>query len=63
MAQSDISLAAVCPNDCSGHGICQTLKRFADDGGVTYSTAWDAEKHMGCKCDGGYRGPDCSLSA
>ncbi|RLN94466.1 hypothetical protein BBJ28_00005384 [Nothophytophthora sp. Chile5] len=23
--------------------------------------AWDAIKHMGCYCDQGYRGPDCSL--
>eukprot|EP01029_Cantina_marsupialis_P022530 TRINITY_DN54_c0_g1_i2.p1 TRINITY_DN54_c0_g1~~TRINITY_DN54_c0_g1_i2.p1 ORF type:complete len:352 (+),score=115.43 TRINITY_DN54_c0_g1_i2:52-1107(+) len=48
-----------CPNSCSGHGICQTQKRFSSD---NYSTAYDAEKQMGCLCDAGFRGPDCSLS-
>lgn len=48
-----------CPNDCSGHGYCQTESRFAVDGGYTYS-GWDAEKSVGCKCDAGYRGADCS---
>jgi len=28
---------------------------------VTYATAWDSELHYGCKCDVGFRGPDCSL--
>lgn len=51
----------VCPNDCNGHGICQDLRRFADDASATYNEAWDANAHMGCLCDGGYRGPDCSL--
>eukprot|EP01029_Cantina_marsupialis_P022529 TRINITY_DN54_c0_g1_i1.p1 TRINITY_DN54_c0_g1~~TRINITY_DN54_c0_g1_i1.p1 ORF type:complete len:399 (+),score=115.39 TRINITY_DN54_c0_g1_i1:118-1314(+) len=47
-----------CPNSCSGHGICQTQKRFSSD---NYATAYDAEKQMGCLCDAGFRGPDCSL--
>jgi len=50
----------VCPNECSGHGVCQDLKHFASDSSQTYASAWDATKHMGCLCDGGYRGPDCS---
>lgn len=50
----------LCPNDCSGHGVCQSESRFAVDAGVTY-TGWDAEKSMGCRCDGGFRGNDCSL--
>jgi len=50
-----------CPNDCSGKGVCMTMKALANNFGATYSTPWDAEKHMGCKCDIGYRGPDCSL--
>jgi hypothetical protein len=28
---------------------------------MEYSAAWDASKQYGCKCDLGYRGPDCSL--
>lgn len=58
-----------CPNQCSNHGICQTLTRFIDDGGVTTvkypaagqdGSAYDGEKMMSCLCDSGYRGPDCS---
>ena len=62
---------SVCPNSCSGHGTCQTMKQFYVDhaefisevgtGEVEYDTAWDATKLMGCKCESGYRGPDCSL--
>jgi hypothetical protein len=26
-----------------------------------YDSAWDAEYNYGCKCDDGFRGPDCSL--
>ena len=50
----------VCPNDCSGRGVCLTQKALAIEGGTTYSAPWDAEKQVGCKCDIGYRGPDCS---
>jgi len=28
---------------------------------ITYDKAWDSNLHYGCKCDFGYRGPDCSL--
>lgn len=51
----------VCPSDCSGHGVCQDLRRFAADAGQTYDAAYDANKQMGCLCDNGYRGPDCSM--
>eukprot|EP00804_Cyclotella_cryptica_P006623 CCRYP_008582-RB/>CCRYP_008582-RB protein AED:0.32 eAED:0.32 QI:1342/1/1/1/1/1/2/119/210 len=50
----------MCPNDCSGRGVCLTQKVLASTHGATYDTPWDAEKHLGCKCDPGYRGPDCS---
>ncbi|RLN83192.1 hypothetical protein BBJ28_00026497 [Nothophytophthora sp. Chile5] len=65
-----------CPNNCNGRGICLTLKAIvAESPGkldtpvtipATYTPpgeydAWDAIKHMGCYCDQGYRGPDCSL--
>ncbi|CAM9484610.1 unnamed protein product [Ectocarpus sp. 6 AP-2014] len=51
----------ICPNDCSGNGFCFTEKQLAADAGGTYNTPWDAEKQVGCKCDAGFRGPDCSL--
>ena len=64
-------------NDCNGHGTCQSLQRFAADivgpAGTTtatlsetenaqYSSAWDASVNYGCKCDNGFRGPDCSMT-
>jgi len=54
---------SVCPNDCSGNGICLAAYRLAADAdsAVTYTFAWDSNKHFGCKCDAGFRGPDCSL--
>jgi hypothetical protein len=54
----------VCPNDCSNHGFCYTQKQILADGtgsATAYDTAWDSVKHVGCECDMGYRGPDCSL--
>lgn len=53
-----------CPDDCSGHGVCQSIKKFYEDvnnDDVSYINAWDADHNFGCKCDPGYRGPDCSL--
>lgn len=58
-----------CPNDCSGHGVCQSQERFLADVGsasFTYKNranggAFDADKEFGCLCDTGYRGADCSL--
>jgi len=51
----------VCPNSCSGSGVCFTEKQLADEADRTYNTPWDSEKHVGCLCDLGRRGPDCSL--
>jgi len=49
-----------CMNDCSGHGVCQSLQHFATEGLTTYG-GYDVNMQMGCKCDDGFRGPDCSL--
>lgn len=49
-----------CPNSCSNAGFCYTQYQLADSASKTYSTPWDATKHVGCKCDLGRRGPDCS---
>ena len=51
----------VCPNDCNLAGVCFTQKQLAVEAGRIYSTPWDAEKQLGCICDLGRRGPDCSL--
>jgi hypothetical protein len=67
---------AGCPNDCSGHGTCETIKELAEDKGAGEGVdglldlsgvpalryeLWDKTITMGCKCDGGFYGPDCSL--
>mmetsp|Transcript_11268 Transcript_11268/g.17136 ORF Transcript_11268/g.17136 Transcript_11268/m.17136 type:complete len:210 (+) Transcript_11268:80-709(+) len=51
----------VCPNSCSDAGVCFTQLQLAAEAGRLYTTPWDAEKHVGCICDLGRRGPDCSL--
>ena len=54
-----------CPNDCSGAGTCITMQRLARreahlDGPYRYSQPWDASKIVGCVCDAGAEGYDCS---
>ncbi|KAF0699265.1 Aste57867_10165 [Aphanomyces stellatus] len=52
-----------CVNQCSHHGICLTLATIISYGppSVTTYGAWDANKQLGCICDLGWRGPDCSI--
>lgn len=52
---------SICPNKCSDAGVCFTQKQLAAEAGRTYATPWDAQKQVGCVCDLGRRGPDCSL--
>jgi len=48
------------PNSCSGHGTCKTIEQLAhSDNGNVYKL-WDRKTTMGCECDAGYGGPDCS---
>lgn len=51
----------ICPNRCSDAGVCFTQKQLAAEADRVYSTPWDATKQVGCVCDLGRRGPDCSL--
>lgn len=56
---------ASCPTTggavCSGHGTCETIRNLAAlDYGNVYNL-WDQDSTLGCKCDGGFAGPDCSL--
>jgi hypothetical protein len=51
----------VCPNACSEAGVCFTEQQLAAEAGKVYTKPWDATKHVGCVCDLGRRGPDCSL--
>jgi hypothetical protein len=61
---------SICPDDCSGNGICISEQKIAYDanaiisgsGGLaSYTVNWDANSQMGCWCDYGFRGADCSL--
>ena len=38
-----------------------TQRQLAEEAGQTYTAPWDANKHVGCVCDLGRRGPACSL--
>lgn len=52
-----------CPNSCSGHGKCESVKdlaKYRSEISYTYD-GWDADAAVGCFCDPGYEGPDCSL--
>jgi hypothetical protein len=50
-----------CNSDCNLNGLCLTQRQLADEAGRVYDAPWDADKHVGCFCDIGYRGPDCSM--
>jgi hypothetical protein len=54
---------ASCPNDCSGHGTCETIAELAEDEFDNVYALWDKDMTMGCACDAGYTGADCSSRA
>jgi len=45
---------------CSGHGTCHTIREIADYDNHNIYELWDKHSSMGCMCDAGYSGPDCS---
>jgi len=52
---------SICPNKCSDAGVCFTQNQLAIEAGRVYNNVWDAQMQVGCVCDLGRRGPDCSL--
>jgi len=56
---------ASCPSSsagyCSGHGTCQSIAKISSDAYQNVYDLWDEGATMGCVCDSGYKGADCSL--
>jgi hypothetical protein len=56
---------ASCPSSsagvCSGHGTCNSIKEIAADDYNNIYELWDEHSTLGCVCDAGYYGADCSL--
>lgn len=48
-------------NDCSGHGICQSLNRIARKNFESKYGLWSKDIIQGCICDAGFYGFDCSF--
>jgi len=48
------------PNSCSGHGVCKTIRQLAAADYSNVYELWDKDVTMGCECDKGYFGADCS---
>jgi hypothetical protein len=48
------------PSSCSGHGVCKNIQQLAASSSNNIYELWDRETTMGCECDSGYFGADCS---
>merc|ERR1711998_285671 len=48
------------PASCSGHGVCKTAAQLAAADGHNVYKLWNKDSTMGCECDPGYYGADCS---
>jgi len=46
---------------CSGHGTCKDIKSLAAADNNNIYNLWDEHMTMGCDCDAGFSGPDCSF--
>jgi hypothetical protein len=55
---------ASCPTSangvCSGHGQCKTISELAASDNNNVYRLWDEDITMGCECDAGFYGADCS---
>jgi len=49
------------PDSCSGHGVCKTISQLAAADYDNIYELWDRDVTMGCECDAGFYGPDCSM--
>ena len=61
----DACQRTLCPVDCSGHGTCQSLGYFYDEGRGGNSDVYggiEGAQQYGCKCDNGFRGSACEQS-
>ena len=53
--------APYAPPTATAVAAASSKEQLAYEASKTYSEPWDALKHVGCVCDLGARGPDCSL--
>lgn len=57
---SGCQYGGTCFNDCSGRGQCVSKRELANSMYGNQYAMWDKDSLMGCKCDPGHTGVDCS---